>query len=171
MFGSVLRPFVSASLVIAASLSSATPAAAASCDASRWPLSAIQTKFSGAAPAIGSGDALPSLGAPVTVNLSLQSEVVFPHPPGRQGKANPAYAAIVKLGPEPAATYQVTASTGAWIDLAENNELAQPTDYFRAKDCPGVNKSIRFKTAGGPLTVQISGSYGKTIKLLVERVQ
>jgi hypothetical protein len=164
-----LRPLLVAS-ALGAILSTPTAAAAASCDGGRWPLSADQTKLSGAAPAIASGEALPALGAPVAVTLSPEAEVVFPHAPARQGKANPAYAAIVKLGPEAAATYQVTASGGAWVDLAENNELVKPIGYFRASDCPGVNKSIRFKTSGGPLTVQISGSYGKTIKLIVERV-
>jgi hypothetical protein len=162
--------FVLVATAYGAILSTATAAAAASCDAGRWPLSGDQSKLSGASQAIANGDALPALGAPVTVNLSPEAEVVFPHAPARQGKANPAYAAIVKLGPEAAATYQVTASSGAWVDLAENSDLVKPSDYFRAKDCPGVNKSIRFKTSGGPLTLQISGSYGKAIKLMVERV-
>ena len=116
------------------------------------------------ADAFANGDALPTLGAPVLINLSLQSDVTFPHPPGRTGKANPAYAAVVKLGAEPAATYQVTVSGGGWVDVVENGDLVKPTDYVRAKDCPGVDKSIRFKTSGGPLAIQISGSYAKTIK-------
>jgi hypothetical protein len=81
------------------------------------------------------------------------------------------HAAVVKLGPEPAAVYQVTTSSGAWVDLAENNDLVKSSGYERVKDCPGVDKVIRFKTAGGPLAVQISGSYAKTIKIAVERVE
>jgi hypothetical protein len=146
-------------------------AAGTGCDVGRWPLSTVQTKFGATLPAVSSGDSLPALGAPVTVNLAPQAEVVFAHPPAQDGKANPAYAAVVKLGAEPAATYQVTASTGAWLDLAENNALVKPTGIERSKDCQGVNKSIRFRTNGGPLVVQISGSYGKTIKIEVAKVE
>src|ERR1700743_2384730 len=146
-------------------------ASAAGCDSGRWPLSAVQTKFGAALPSVASGDSLPALGAPVTVNLAPQADVVFAHPPGQEGKANPAYAAVVKRGAEPAATYQITASTGAWVDLAENNALVRPTGIERNKDCQGINKSIRFRTNGGPLVVQISGSYGKTIKIEVAKVE
>jgi hypothetical protein len=146
-------------------------AAGAGCDAGRWPLSAVQTKFNAALPAVASGDSLPALGAPVTVNLAPQADVSFAHPPARQGKADPAFAAVVKLGAEPAALYQVTASTGAWVDLAENNDLVKPTGIERGKDCQGINKSLRFRTNGGPLVVQISGSYGKTIKIEVAKVE
>jgi hypothetical protein len=146
-------------------------AAGTGCDAGRWPASPTVAKFSAALPAVASGDSLPALGAPVTVNLAPQGEVAFAHAPARQGKANPAYAAIVKLGPEPAATYQVTTSTGAWVDLAENNDLTRSSGYERITDCPGVDKVLRFRTAGGPLTLQISGSYGKTIKIDVQRVE
>ncbi len=151
--------------------SSASHAAANGCDTGRWPVSPTVAKFNAALPALGSGDSLPALGAPVMVNLVPQTEVSFVHAPARQGKANPAYAAVLKLGPEPAATYQIIASTGAWIDLAENNDLTKSAGYERVQDCPGVNKVVRFRTAGGPLTLQISGSYGKTIKLAVERVE
>ncbi|HLW92179.1 MAG TPA: hypothetical protein VKS78_12895 [Roseiarcus sp.] len=167
------RSLIIASLVFAggALAPSAGLAAGNGCDAGRWPASPAETKFSAALPIVASGDTLPALGAPVTVNLLPQGQVAFVHAPARDGKANPAYAAVVKLGPEPAATYQVTASTGAWVDLAENADLARSSGYERITDCPGVNKVIRFKTAGGPLTVQISGSYGKTIKIAVERVE
>ena len=158
-------------VVSAAFGTSAAFAAANGCDSGRWPVSPTEAKFNAALPSLASGDSLPALGAPVTVNLAPQSEVSFAHAPARQGKANPAYAAILKLGPEPAATYQVIASTGAWIDIAENNDLTKSAGYERLKDCPGVNKVVRFRTAGGALTVQISGSYGKTIKIAVERVE
>jgi hypothetical protein len=147
-------------------------AAGTGCDAGRWPLSPVQAKFGAALPAVSNGDSLPALGAPVTINLAPQADVAFAHPPAQEGKANPAYAAVVKLGAEPAATYQITASTGAWVDLAENNSLVKPTGIERGgKDCQGVNKSLRFRTNGGPLVVQISGSYGKTIKIEVAKVE
>ena len=152
-----------------AGVSPGAEAAAAGCDAGKWPLSAIQARFNGTLPALASGDALPALGAPVLVNLSAQSEVAFPHPPGRAGKANPAYAAIVKVAAAPAATYQVTLSSGAWVDVVENGELVEQIGYVHRTDCPGVDKSIRFKTEGGPLTIQISGAYGRTIKLEAAR--
>jgi hypothetical protein len=84
-------------------------------------------------------------------------------------KANPAYAAIIKLGPEPAATYQITLSDGAWVDVVDNGELVKQSGYVRRRDCPGIDKSIRFKTNGGPLAIQISGAYAKTIKVEAAR--
>jgi hypothetical protein len=146
-------------------------AAGAGCDGGRWPLAAIQAHFNGTLPALVSGEALPGLGAPTQITLSPQAEVTFPHPPGRPAKADPAYGAIVKLGPQPAATYQVTVSGGAWVDLVEGGELVKPTGYIRRNDCPGVDKSIRFKTNGGPLTIQISGGYVQTIKLEAKRAE
>ena len=159
-----------AALVLSLGAGSAL-AAATGCDAGKWPLSAIQGRFNGTLPALASGDALPALAAPVLVNLSAQGDVTFPHPPGRAAKANPAYAAIVKLGAEPAATYQVTVSGGAWVDVIENGELVKQSGYVRRTDCPGVDKSIRFKTDGGPLTIQISGAYAKTIKIEAARAE
>ena len=156
---------------LALSLPSVAWAAGVGCDAGKWPLSAIQTHFGGALPTLGNGDALPALGAPVLVNLSAQGDVTFPHPPGRVVKANPAYAAVIKLGAQPAATYQVTVSEGAWVDVAENSDLIKQSGYVRRKDCPGVDKSIRFKTNGGPLAIQISGAYAKTIKVEAARVE
>jgi hypothetical protein len=146
-------------------------AAGAGCDAGKWPLSSIQTHFGGTLPSLSSGDSLPALGAPVLVNLSAQGDVTFPHAPGRPPKANPAYAAVLKLGAEPAATYQITLSDGAWVDLIENGESVKQTGYVRRRDCPGVDKSIRFKTNGGPLAVQISGAYAKTIKVETARAE
>jgi hypothetical protein len=122
-------------------------------------------------PAVANGDSLPRLGAPVLVNLSAQADVAFVHAPARAAKANPAYAAIVKLGPEPAATYQVTVSDGAWVDVVEGGEIVKQSGYVHRKDCPGVDKSIRFKTDGGPLAIQISGAYAKTIKLEAARAE
>jgi hypothetical protein len=170
---SKLRAAASA-LALLASIAWGAPgalAAATGCDAGKWPLSAIQARFNGTLPALASGDALPALGAPVLVNLSAQGDVAFPHPPARAAKANPAYAAIVKLGAEPAATYQVTVSAGAWVDVVENGELVEQSGYVRRTDCPGVDKSIRFKTDGGPLTIQISGAYARTIKLDAARAE
>jgi hypothetical protein len=146
-------------------------AAGAGCDAGKWPLSPIQAHFGGTLPALASGDPLPALGAPVLINLSAQADVTFPHPPGRAAKANPAYAAIIKLGAEPAATYQVTVSEGAWVDVIENGELVKQSGYVRRRDCPGVDKSIRFKTNGGPLAIQISGAYAKTIRVEATRAE
>ena len=77
----------------------------------------------------------------------------------------------MKLGAQAAATYQVTVSAGAWIDLVENGELVRQAGYMRAKDCAGVDKSIRFKTGGGELTLEITGAYGKTIKLEASRAE
>ena len=153
------------SLGLAGIASSSAWAANAGCDAGRWPLSAVQTRFGGTLPAVGNGDALPTLGASVLVNLNLQGEVAFPHAPGRASNASPAYAAVIKLGAQPAGIYQVTVSGGAWVDVAENSDLAKPSGFVQPKDCAGVDKSIRFRTNGGPLAIQISGSYVKTIKV------
>jgi hypothetical protein len=146
-------------------------AAGSGCDAGKWPLSAVQTHFGGTLPALANGDALPALGAPALVNLSAQAEVVFPHAPARAAKANPAYGAVIKLGAQPAGAYQVTVSDGAWVDVAENGDLAKSSGFIRAKDCPGIDKSIRFRTNGGPLAIQISGAYAKTIKLEAARAE
>jgi hypothetical protein len=163
--------YVSALIVPLALCASPTLAAGAGCDAGKWPLSAVQGRFGGTLPAVANGDSLPRLGAPVLVNLSAQADVAFVHAPARAAKANPAYAAIVKLGPEPAATYQVTVSDGAWVDVVEGGELVAQSGYVRRKDCPGIDKSIRFKTNGGPLAIQISGAYAKTIRIEAARAE
>jgi hypothetical protein len=160
---------IRASLALAPLAASSAWAAGAGCDAGKWPLSAVQARFGGTLPALASGDALPALGAPVLVNLSAQADVAFVHAPARAAKANPAYAAIIKLGPEPAATYQITLSDGAWVDVVDNGELVKQSGYVRRRDCPGIDKSIRFKTNGGPLAIQISGAYAKTIKVEAAR--
>ena len=163
--------YVSGLILQIAFFASTALAAGAGCDAGKWPLSAVQGRFVGTLPAVASGDSLPTLGAPVLVNLSAQADVAFVHAPARAAKANPAYAAVIKLGPEPAATYQVTVSDGAWVDVVEGGALVGQSGYVHRKDCPGVDKSIRFKTNGGPLSIQISGAYAKTIKLEAARAE
>jgi hypothetical protein len=171
----LFRKFIISRLIAPAAAYAATlslaAAAGAGCDAGKWPLSTIQTHFGGTLPALANGDSLPALGTPVLVNLASQTEVTFPHAPGRAPKASPAYAAVLKLGAEPAATYQVTVSDGAWVDVTENGELVKQSGYVRRRDCPGVDKSIRFKTNGGPLAIQISGAYSKTIRIEAARAE
>jgi hypothetical protein len=163
--------YFSALIVPLALCASPTLAATTGCDAGKWPLSVVQGRFGGTLPAVANGDSLPTLGAPVLVNLSAQADVAFVHAPARAAKANPAFAAVVKLGPKPAATYQVTVSDGAWVDLVEGGEIVKQSGYVHRKDCAGVDKSIRFKTNGGPLAIQISGAYAKAIKLEAARVE
>jgi hypothetical protein len=172
MFKSHDKLLIALSIIVTLAASSLALAAGGGCDAGRWPLSPIQAKFNAATlPAVASGEFLPGLGAAVAVNLSPQNDVTFPHVPALQGRANPAYGAIVKLGSPPAGLYQVSASNGTWVDLVENSDLVKPAAYERNRECPGVDKSIRFKTNGGPLTVQLSGAYGKTVKIEVVRAE
>ncbi len=104
-------------------------------------------------------------------SLKSKENVLDQWPSDAITEANPAYAAVVKLGAEPAATYQITLSDGAWVDLIENGESVKQSGYVRRRDCPGVDKSIRFKTNGGPLAIQISGAYAKTIKVETARAE
>jgi hypothetical protein len=55
--------------------------------------------------------------------------------------------------------------------VVEGGEIVKQSGYVHRKDCPGVDKSIRFKTDGGPLAIQISGAYAKTIKLEAARAE
>ncbi len=110
----------------------------------------MQTRFGGTLPALGSGDALPALGASALVNLSAQGDVAFPHAPGRAGKANPAYAAVVKLGAQPAGIYQVTVSGGAWVDVGENSDLAKPSGFVQRQGLPRRRQEHPFQEQRRP---------------------
>jgi hypothetical protein len=155
----------------AITLASAAVAAGTGCDAGKWPLSAVRTHFSGTLPGVANGESLPALGQAVLVTLAPQADAQLPHAPSRPPKISPSFAGAVKLGPEPSATYQVSVSAGAWVDLVENGDIVKQTGFVRRRDCDGVDKSIRFKTAGGPLVIQISGSAAKTIKVEAARAE
>ena len=158
-----LRIAVLASLVLWSSQASAQDSA--SCAKFKWSIAREQTAFAAAGlPAIASGQPLPASGA--SISLQPQASVTFEKPPARKPKVDPAYAAVLTLPPvAAAATYEVTLSDEAWIDVLQDGQDIRSSGFSGQPDCPGVRKSVKFALQPGPATVQISGASVQAIKL------
>ena len=150
--------------VIALSTLSARAEDAAGCGKFKWSIAREQAALSAPGlPAIASGEALPATGASVV--LQPQPKITFEAPPARKPKVDPAYAAVLRLPPVVAGTYEVTVSDEAWIDVRQDGKDIRSSGFSGQPDCPGVRKSVKFDLQAGPATVQISGASVQAIKV------
>src|SRR5262249_22652261 len=118
-----------------------------------------------------SGAALGKL-ANQALELTLKpvAEVKFAVPPGGKPETGtaPTYGGILNFeAPAKPGLYQVTLSSGGWIDMLQGGKALPAAGHTGAKDCQGVRKSVRFTLQAAPVIVQISGVYSNSIKVAV----
>lgn len=104
------------------------------------------------------------------LSLLAPRAVDFIVPPKRP-PADDSGNAVVTLARIPAAaTYQVTLSEDAWIEIVQDGKPVPAKEFSGVKGCSGVRKSIRFALALGSAQLQISGAAGKRILVAITRV-
>lgn len=133
------------------------------CSASKWPL-AHESALLRAAPAAKSGSEI-AFGKAARVTLSPVEGLSFEIPPDHE-PAQGSYGAIVKAT-MPAETVQITLSGKAWIDVIQYGKTVASIDHTEGKGCPGVTKSVRFRMAEGPATIQLSGARSDSLGLSI----
>jgi len=158
--------------LLAVTLPAAAEPATTGCSAFLWPLDTERAWMKATdAETVESGVAIPALPAGKAIALALKpvSEVSFPVAPTGTPQADDAksFGGFVTLDAVPVGHYQITISSHAWIDVAQNGKALDPTAHTGAKGCDGVRKSVRFEIADGPVTIEISGAPKTAIRIAV----
>ncbi len=139
-------------------------AADTGCDAFKWPVIREQELFP-AAPAAQSGASL-ALGEAADLALEPVDAVSFTIPPERAPAAG-TFGATASVTVPPEGELQISLSGEAWIDVIQDSHATKSAAFSGVRTCPGIRKSIRFKLAAGPATIQVSGAKQETIKVAV----
>ncbi|MER9300570.1 hypothetical protein NKI38_29455 [Mesorhizobium sp. M0621] len=136
----------------------------AGCEAFRWPVTREQALFA-AASATPSGATL-AVGAAADLALVPVEKAGFEVPPER-APASGTFGAVATVEVPPEGAIQISLSGEAWIDVIQDGNAVKSAGYSGVKTCPGIRKSVRFKLAAGPATVQFSGAKKADLKVAV----
>lgn len=136
----------------------------ANCDAFKWPVTREQALFPSAS-AAQSGAAL-TVGQAMDFTLAAVDTVSFEVPPQRAPAAG-TFGATASVTVPPEGELQFSLSDEAWIDVVQDGHAVKSTAFSGVKTCPGIRKSVRFKLAAGPATVQLSGAKKADLKVAV----
>ena len=137
------------------------------CDSFAWPITRERAWFDDAKLARrASGARLSRVDRAVELSLLPTKNVRFFLAPERAPGPDRYGGEVTFFGVPRPATYQVTLSDEAWIDVFENGVRLKPTSSTGAKDCAGVRRSVRFQLAPGDLVlIQLSGARKDSIKV------
>jgi hypothetical protein len=159
--GATLRVLLAAGWLAAgfvAGLPGSGSAAPSGCDQFKWPIARAQAAL--AAPGSGplaSGATLPA-DSGARLKLAPFAEAKLAPAPERPPKFSPSYAGAFALdAPAAPGVYVVTLSAGGWIDLVQDGKFLKPIAFSEATGCANARKSIKFRLAAAPATLQLTG--------------
>jgi len=172
--GATLRVLLAAGFLGAGSaagllgLDCAAAAAPSGCDQFKWPIAREQAAL--IAPATGPLESGASLPADFGARLKLVpfAEAKLALPPERPPKFSPSYAGAFALeAPAAAAVYKITLSAGGWIDVIQDGKFLKPVAFSDAAGCANARKSVKFRFAAEPATLQLTGVGDPDIAIIV----
>jgi len=108
------------------------------------------------------------LGQPATVTLHPIGEVRFANPPAKRASAS-SYGGMLAVDVREAGTYQVSLSTGAWIDVLKDGAEVASTAHEHGAECSSSAKMVSFALQPGRHVIQLSGNKDDTIRVMVDR--
>jgi hypothetical protein len=136
------------------------------CDKFKWPLDRERALLAMPSEAPAGGEA--TLAAAVSLTLVPLADAKLPMPPSRAPKYPGSYAGFVHVSAPPAAaTYRVTLSHRAWIDVVQDGQELKPGAFTGAAGCDGVAKSVKFELAATPFVVELSGTSAHAVGFVV----
>jgi len=140
------------------------------CDKFKWPIERERALLGGATTIAPGGEVSQPSASAVKLPLSPLAEAKLPMPPSRTPKASDSYAGFVRYAapPQPA-TYRVTLSEGAWIEVVQDGQEVKSSGFTGATGCDGIRKSVKFSLAASPFIVEISGTAAHEIAIAVTR--
>lgn len=136
----------------------------AGCATFKWPVVREQALFA-AAPAAQPGASF-AAGEAADLALVPIDTISFDVPPERAPAAG-TFGATASVTVPPEGELQISLSGEAWVDVIQDDRAMKSVGYSGVKTCPGIRKSVRFKLAAGPATIQLSGAKRETIKVAV----
>ena len=99
---------------------------------------------------------------------SRSSEAKLALAPERPPKFSPSYAgAFCVDAPAAPAVYKVTLSAGGWIDVIQDGKFLKPVAFSDATGCANARKSVKFRLAAEPATLQLTGVGDPDIAIIV----
>jgi hypothetical protein len=138
------------------------------CDKFKWPVERERALLASAAPIASGGEVAQPLVAAVKLPLAPLSDAKLPTEPSRKPKEPDSYAGFVRYAALPqAATYRVTLSEAAWIDVVQDGQEIKSVGFTGVRGCAGIHKSVKFNLAASPFVVEISGTAAKEIAISV----
>ena len=106
-----------------------------------------------------------------SIDLNDQSKVTFTVTPGKSTVADGSFAGLLQIKSPRAQTIRVTSTEHAWIDVLSGGKLVDSTRHTGSGNCNLLRKVVEFTVAPDkPVTLQVSGSTVKQIKLAVTTV-
>jgi hypothetical protein len=140
------------------------------CDKFKWPLDKERATLNGTdLPKVASGDRV-TWPIPWATSVALVSfdNAKLPMPPERAPKSADTFAGFVQVAAPPqSATYKITLSDAAWIDVVQNGQSVKSTAFSGATGCEGVRKSVKFPLAAAPFTIELSSVQANAIKIAI----
>jgi hypothetical protein len=138
------------------------------CDKFKWPLDHERALLAKASQVASGGEIEKPLAAAAIVTLVPFADANLPMAPSRLPKSPDSYAGFVRVAalPKPA-TYRITLSQGAWIDVVQDGHEVKSGAFSGATGCEGVRKSVKFELTGTPFIVENSGTMAQAIAIVV----
>ena len=163
------RIFVVVSMLFSVTLTgSAFAQEPVGCDKFKWPIDKERAVLAAAAPIAPGGEIGQPLSGAVKLPLSPIADVTLPMPPSRQPKSPDSYAGFIRYAALPqAATYRVTVSEPAWIDVVQDGREVKSTAFTGALGCDGIRKSVKFDLSAAPFVIEITGTSAHEIAIAV----
>ncbi len=139
------------------------------CDKFKWPLDKERATLTGTdLPKVASGDRVP-WSIPWATSLALVpfDNAKLPAPPERAPKSTDTFAGFLHAAAPRSATYRITVSDAAWIDVVQNGQSVKSSAFSGATGCDGVRKSVKFALTAAPFTIELSSVAASVIKIAV----
>jgi hypothetical protein len=140
------------------------------CDKFKWPLDKERATLNGTdLPKVASGDRV-TWPIPWATSVALVpfDDAKLPTPPESAPKSAGTSAGFIQVAaPARAATYKITVSEAAWIDVLQNGQTVKSSAFSGATGCDGVRKSVKFALTAAPFTIELSSVAASVIKIAV----
>jgi hypothetical protein len=155
-------------LVLMATAGTAFAQEPVGCDKFKWPIDKERALLAVAAPVASAGEVAKPLSGAAKLALVTFAEAKLPTPPGRPPKLADSYAGFLRYAALPrAATYRVTLSGAAWIDVVQDGQEVKSIDHTGVLACDGIRKSVKFDLSAAPFVIEISGTTAHDIAIVV----
>ena len=141
------------------------------CENFAWPMAREAAAFAAAPEAASpSGTVLTAWPEGATrLALGPFDATTFPVAPGRAPKeaANAQGGWVVLPAPAKGALYQVTIDGRLWVDAVQDGRTLSSEAHTSDATCTLFHKSVRFRLADGPVTLQFSGNDAASVVFTV----
>ena len=138
------------------------------CDKFKWPLDRERTMLANPTVVASGSEVQQPLAAAMMVTLVPFADANLPMAPSRAPKSPDSYAGFVRVSALPrAATYRITLSEGAWIDVVQDGYDVKSGAFSGAMGCDGVRKSVKFELTAAPFIIELSGTTAHAVALVV----